>query len=191
MEIINLYDFDKTIYDGDSSVDFFVWCLGKYPIIWLNIPKMVLAAIKYKLKITNKTKMKEVIFSYLKKVPNVDEELELFWAKHKCYIKDFYQKKKHDKDIIISASPEFLLEPICKELKVKKLIASRVNKKTGKFTGLNCHDEEKVKRLSKEYKTYTVKEAYSDSMSDLPILELAKRAYIVKGDKLIEFKETD
>ena len=182
---INLYDFDKTIYDGDSSVDFFVWCLGKYPIIWFNIPKMVLVVIKYKLKITNKTKMKEVIFSYLKKVPNVDQEIELFWESHKCYIKDFYQKKKHDKDIIISASPEFLLEPICKELKVKKLIASRVNKKTGKFTGLNCHDVEKVTRLNKEYKDYIVKESYSDSMSDLPILELAKKAYIVKGDKLI------
>ena len=182
---INLYDFDKTIYDGDSSVDFFVFCLSKHPLIGFNIFKMIWAVLKYKLKLINKTQMKEVIFSFLKKVPNVDKEVELFWQTHKCYIKDFYQKKKHDNDIIISASPEFLLEPICKELKVKKLIGSRVNKKTGKFTGLNCHDVEKVKRLNKEYDKYKVNESYSDSMSDLPILKLAKKAYIVKGDKLL------
>ena len=25
----NIYDFDKTIYDGDSTVDFFLFCLKR------------------------------------------------------------------------------------------------------------------------------------------------------------------
>lgn len=183
--MINLYDFDKTIYAGDSSMDFFFWCAMKNPSIYLNLPKMAWAGFKYKLKLIDKTEMKEVIFSFLKKVKDVDKEVELFWEEHKCYIKDFYLKKKHDKDIIISASPEFLLEGICKELKVKDMIASRVNKKTGNFTGKNCHGEEKVRRLNKKHGEVEVKEAYSDSKSDLPILKLAKKAYYVKGDKIL------
>ena len=189
--MINLYDFDKTIYAGDSSTDFFFWCAMKYPSIYLNFPKMAVAGIKFKLKKISKTEMKEVIFSFLKKVPNVDKEVELFWKDHKCYIKDFYLKKDHKDDVIISASPEFLLEGICEELKVKKLIGSRVNKKTGNFTGKNCHGEEKVRRLNKVYDDYKVKESYSDSKSDDPILKLAKKAFYVKGDKLIPAKFED
>ena len=68
------------------------------------------------------------------------------------------------------------------------MIGSRVNKKTGKFTGLNCHGEEKVRRLNKVYKDIKVNESYSDSRSDIPILKLAKKAFYVKGDKLIETK---
>lgn len=67
-----------------------------------------------------------------------------------------------------------------------KLIGSRVDKKTGKFDGLNCHGEEKVKRLNKEIKDYQVMSAYSDSQSDIPILKLAKKQYLVKGNGIIE-----
>lgn len=185
---INLYDFDKTIYDGDSSTDFFFYSLSKYPKIAMIIPKIVLAGIKYKLKKISKTAMKEVIFSFVKYVPDMDKHIASFWDTHRCYLKDFYMKTKHDKDVIISASPEFLLKSITEELKVMKLIGSRVDIKTGKFKGLNCHGEEKVKRLNKEYKDYEVLSSYSDSLSDIPILKLAKKQYLVKKDKLTKVK---
>lgn len=185
---INLYDFDETIYNGDSSVDFFFYCLKKQPKISKLFFKMLGAAIKYKTKKITKTEMKEVIFSYLQYVPDVDAYLKDFWETHKKNLKSFYLVKDHSKDIIISASPEFLLESICKELQVYMLIASRVDKKTGKFDGLNCHDVEKVRRLNEVISDYTVMESYSDSTSDDPILKLAKKPYYVKGDKLIEAK---
>lgn len=185
---INLYDFDNTIYKGDSSTDFFFWCAMRYPSIYLNIPKIILAAIKHKFNIISKTEMKEEIFRFVKKVPDIDKEVKNFWEEHRCFIKDFYLEKDHKNDVIISASPEFLLEGICAELKVKKLIGSKVNKKTGNFIGKNCHGEEKVKRLKKEYEEFKVKESYSDSKSDIPILKLAKKAFYVKGDKIIPTK---
>ena len=185
---INLYDFDKTIYDGDSSVDFFLFNLRKNPLLILNGFKMIYAIIIYKLGIIDKTKMKVILFSYLKRVKDVDKKVEEFWKTHKKKIKAFYMLKKHDKDVIISASPEFLLEPMVDYLKIKKLIGSKVNKHTGEFDGLNCHDEEKVRRLNEVYKDYEVLESYSDSKADIPILKLAKKAYYVKGNKLIETK---
>ena len=30
---MNVYDFDKTIYKGDSTLDFYFFCLRKKPII--------------------------------------------------------------------------------------------------------------------------------------------------------------
>ncbi len=186
---VNLYDFDNTIYKGDSSTDFFFYSLMRYPSIFKQIPKCLLAAIKYKLKIMTKTEMKEVFFSFLPLIDNIDEHVQSFWKTHSCYIKEFYLKKDHSKDIIISASPEFLLQPIIEELKVLDLIGSRVNKKSGKFQGLNCHGEEKVQRLNKQYSNIEVMRSYSDSKSDIPILKLAKKAYYVKGNKVrrVEF----
>lgn len=182
---INLYDFDKTIYDGDSSVDFFLFNLKKQPLLFFHIFKMIYVLIKNKLKFIDKTEMKIVIFSYLKKIKNIDERVDMFWEKNKKKIKSFYLLKKHDKDIIISASPEFLLNPLKDYLKCKMIIASRVNKKTGEFDGLNCHDEEKVRRLNEVIDNYEVIEAYSDSTADIPILKLANKSFYVKGNKII------
>lgn len=182
---INLYDFDKTIYDGDSSTDFFFYSLTTYPRIILLLPKIIVAGLGCSLHIITKTKMKEVIFSFVKYIPDIDQHIDKFWEEHRCYIKNFYKTKKHNKDIIISASPEFLLMPLKEELGVLDLMASRVDKKTGKFKGLNCHGEEKVRRLNEKYKKYKVLESYSDSKSDIPILRLAKKQFIVRKDKLI------
>ena len=58
--------------------------------------------------------------------------------------------------------------------------------KTGKYDGINCHDVEKVRRLNEKYESYEVMESFSDSLkSDRPILELANKAYLVKGERLI------
>lgn len=184
---VNLYDFDNTIYKGDSSTDFFFYCMMKYPKVITFIPTIIWNAILYKLKIKTKTKFKEKIFSFLNVIPDVDSLVATFWDSHKCYIKDFYKAKKHENDIIISASPEFLLAPITKELKVKDLIASDVDKHTGKFKGLNCYGREKIKRLNKKYKNVEVMEAYSDSISDTPMLEIADKPYIVKGNRIKDF----
>jgi HAD superfamily phosphoserine phosphatase-like hydrolase len=181
---INLYDFDNTIYKGDSSTDFFFYSLMRKPIIIVTIPRIIIRAIKYKLGIINKTTLKEAIFQFLKYI-DTETYVRDFWNTHRKYIKDFYKTTNHESDIIISASPEFLLKPICKELKVKDLIGSIVDENTGKFTGLNCHDEEKVRRLNKKYKNYTVINAYTDSKSDIPILRLATNQYIVRNNKII------
>ena len=186
---INLYDFDKTIYDGDSTADFMKYILKKHPSTIRFMPRMGIAALKYALKIIDKTKMKEEFYSIFSSIDDIDKLLEEFWKTHENKIKDFYLEKDHSNDIIISASPEFLLKPMTDKLKVKDMMASKVNKKTGKYEGINCHDVEKVRRLNEKYSNYKVMESFSDSItSDKPILELAENAYQVKGKKLIKVK---
>ena len=101
---------------------------------------MFLYLIKYKLKLIEKEEMKECFFSIFKKFKNIDKLVEEFWDTHEKNIKDFFKNKKtHKKDIISSASPYFLLEPIAKKYEVYDLFASPVNKKNGKYKGVGAH----------------------------------------------------
>lgn len=180
---MNIYDFDKTIYDGDSSIDFLLFEIKRNKKVFLTLPKTVIYAFLYKLKIIKKIKFKEQYFSFLKYINKIDEEVDAFWKLNKNKIKDFYKKQHKKTDIIISASPFFLLKPICKELNVN-LIATEVDKNTGKFLSENCYGEEKVKRL-KKINIFECDEFYSDSLSDTPLKNISKKAFIVNKEKII------
>jgi phosphoserine phosphatase len=67
------------------------------------------------------------------------------------------------------------------------LIASRVEAQTGAYDGLNCHGEEKVRRMREQYPELEIAGFYSDSRSDTPLAKLARMAYMVKGDALSPF----
>ena len=66
--MINSYDFDGTIYDGDSSVDFYIYSIRKNKKVLLQVPIQLWGTILYLLRIIDKTKFKEYIFSYLKRI---------------------------------------------------------------------------------------------------------------------------
>ena len=82
-----------------------------------------------------------------------------------------------------------MLAPVCEKLGVKALIATKVDRKTGKLSGENCRGAEKVRRLKAQFPDYCVLCAYSDSLTDSPILELAERAYLVRGEKLTPYNK--
>jgi len=188
-----VYDFDGTIYDGDSTFDFIKFLISKKKSILLNIPKMFIYLIKYKLKVIKKEKMKECFFEIFNKFDNIDELVENFWIKNEKNIKRFFKdKKNHKNDIIASASPYFLLEPIANKYKVKDLFASPVDKNTGKYNGINCHGVEKVRLINNKYKDCIIEEMYSDDANaDKPLLELANKSYIVKKDIIIKYEKTN
>ena len=187
MEELNVFDFDKTIYDGDSSIDFYIYALKNN--IWLirYLPVQIYGMFTYKLKIKPKEYFKEKYFSFLKGIKDVDLKVEDFWNKNDKKIKyNIFENKKNM--VVISASPEFLLEPICKQIGVQKLIATKVESKTGKFLGKNCYGEEKVNRLNQEYKSYIINEFYSDSKSDSFLADISKKSFLVNKDKIQYWK---
>lgn len=188
---MNVYDFDGTIYDGDSSIDFYLFCIKKKPsVFYKSIIKQLSGVTLYTVKRISKEDYKEKFFSFLRYIPVNSELLNEFWNVKKQKIKKWYLNQKANSDIIISASPEFLLQPICNRLGVS-LIASKVNPSTGQFTGKNCHGQEKVKRFRELYPNETIDEFYTDSKSDYPFAALAKKAYLVKKSsiKIIQYKD--
>ena len=184
--MINIYDFDKTIYDGDSSIDFFKYCIKINKKCLRILPKLALAIILYLLKIKEKEYLKSVFFSFIKYFSNLDKVVADFWNEHNSKIKDFYLKGRFKTDIIISASPEFLLKPVAKKYNFE-LIATKVDINSGKLIGKNCYGKEKVNRLLEEKRIKKFNKFYSDSLSDTPLSKLANVAYIVKKEEIIEW----
>lgn len=176
---MNVYDFDKTIYDGDSSVDFYLFCLRKYPKILKVILKQIFGILAGSLGIISREKMKELYFSFLVELPYIDKTVEQFWEYKQHRIKLWYLNQKKTDDVIISASPDFLLRPICKKLNIKYLFASKINKYTGKFQGKNCKGKQKVKIFRENFKQFEIEKFYSDSLSDTPMAELSSQAFLV------------
>lgn len=180
---MNIYDFDGTLYDGDSTVDFFLFCLKKHPSLVRFLPKQAWGFLLHGLKRIDRTELKEYFFSFLKGVDG-DKLLEPFWQSHREKIFIWYPDQHRSDDLVISASPEFLLEPICRELGMGGLIASQVNVHTGKFEGPNCKGQEKVRRLRENYGDVPVEKFYSDSMADFPLAQLADKAFLVDKGKI-------
>lgn len=183
---MNVFDFDKTIYDGDSTRDFIFWCFRHRPKTLLSIPRIVYAATRYYVfHVGTKTEFKEKMYRFLKSIRGA-EDVERFWDEKLTGIKPFYREIHKDDDMIISASPEFLLKPLENKLNIT-VIASKVDINTGEYDGLNCYHEEKVRRFREMFPDAEIDEFYSDSYSDEPLALLAKKAYIIDGDTLIDW----
>ena len=183
---MNVYDFDKTIYVNDSTWDFVLWCFRHRPKTLLYLPLAGYAAVRYyTFHVGTKTEFKEKMYRFLKATKG-EEDVERFWNEKIGGIKPFYKQHHRDDDVIISASPEFLLKPLEDKLHIT-VIASRVDIHTGKYTGFNCYHAEKVNRFRQKYGDAHIEEFYSDSYSDEPLALLADKAYIVDGDTLIDW----
>lgn len=181
---VNVFDFDGTIYDGDSTVDFLIYILCRNIRAWKSLPEIIWKTIQYKLGRVSLNAYKEKFYSFIKYIDSLDDEVDRFWQIKQKKIKHWYIEMKKNTDVIISASPQWLLEPIAKRLEVE-LIASLVDPKTGKLLSENCKGQEKVRRFASIYGKECIDKFYSDSKSDLPMAKLAKEAYIVKGNKII------
>ncbi len=186
-EIMNVYDFDKTIYDGDSTADFYLFSLKRHKKIVTLAPSLFGAVVRfYVFKKGSKTDFKQVMYRFLR-FCDIDRDVSDFWEINQKKIKKYYLEQKKSDDVIISASPEFLLEPIADKLGISALMASRVDKHTGIYDGVNCHGKEKVRRFYEKFPDGRIDEFYSDSYSDSPLAEIADKAYLVKKEELTEW----
>ena len=185
---MNTYDFDKTIYRNDSSADFFLFCLGRHPGAVLRVlPRISVKGIKYFFNKCDFHELKESVFSFLKYIPDITETVNLFWKEKWNGIGQWYLQQKRDDDVIISASPEFIVSPVGKKLGVE-VIATKMNKKTGKLLGRNCHDKEKVRRFLEKHPGAKTEAFYSDSDNDTPMARFAEKAFKVDNGKIRPWK---
>ena len=70
--MMNIYDFDGTIYDGDSSIDFYKYCIRVNKKCLLILPKLIVSIVLYLLKIKEKEYLKSVFFFFFKYFENID-----------------------------------------------------------------------------------------------------------------------
>ena len=186
---VNVYDFDGTIYNGDSSVDIYFFLLKRYPKLIAYFPKQILGMVRYKLHLSSKEEMKEMYFSFLKGVQTDKTFVDDFWKQNQNKIKEWYLNQKRKDDVIISASPEFLLKPICDILGIDNLIATKVELSSGKFLSKNCQGVEKVVRFKESFSEAEIEAFYSDSKSDIYMAKLATKAFRVKKNGIMDWEQ--
>lgn len=180
---MNVYDFDGTLYDGDSSVDFLLFCLRRRPATVAALPTFFAAGVRFALGQICRTQLKEAYFSFLFRVPQPERAARDFWDARWGKIRPSLTGAIAPGDVIASASPRFLLEPACERLGVTRLVASEVDPATGRFLSPNCRGQEKATRLLDFLSDERIDGFYSDSVSaDSPSAALAKSAWLVLKD---------
>lgn len=189
---IDIYDFDKTIVPFDSGSLFCLYCVVHYPWIILLLPLEAVGALLMFCRIISFTSFKRLCFIFVPFIP-LDRAVKGFWDRYENRVhKWFFKRNRHA--VVISASPDFLLEEIHNRLGFEDLICTRHNRKTGAIIGKNCRDEEKVRRLYELYDRDEIRviDVYSDSLKhDEPIFSLGENCYhVVNGERMpFEFRK--
>ena len=168
---MRVYDFDGTIYDGDSTMDFYLYSLCKHPELVRFAPFQLFAVLFHAIGWLDTTAMKERFFCFLKGLQTADELAETFWEARQSKIMNWYLERMEKTDLVISASPEFLLKPICRRLGIRPPIATLVNQENGQIQGKNCKGTEKVHRFLEKFPNESICQFYSDSLTDAPLVK--------------------
>ena len=98
---MNVYDFDDTIFRGDSTRAFWAYCLKRAPGLARFLPRQCAAAVRYALGRTAKEAFKEAFFSFLQGVPDADAWAEDFWRTHERRFRPWYLAQKQPDDLVV------------------------------------------------------------------------------------------
>ena len=174
---MDVYDFDGTLCEGDSTANFVKWCAKRYPRVALTLPRAgIMAFACYKLHVIDKTTFKSHLYRFLRHIPDIECEVKRFWKANAVNFGGPCTPKAGD--LVISAGPEFLLRNVCMQRGLQ-LIASRVDPHTGRVLGPNCSGEEKVVRYRERFGCTAIEHFYSDSRNDDPLAAIADEAWLV------------
>ena len=130
-------------------------------------------------------------FSYLGKVDDLDAQIERFWDKHEKNVLAWYLAQKRPDDLIISASPACIIEPIAKRLGVQ-FVATEYDREYGVFLNNLMMAKEKAKYII-DRGFPVIENFYSDSLMDTPPALCAEKAHLVtnKASTVIDWPDLD
>ena len=186
-----LFDFDKTLTDGDSFYRFIVFTNNKSRIVAGFISLLPWLA-GYKAGILSNNYVKEKVIRWFFK----GEQKESFSWKCREFVKqdlvniekkvamerlNWHQKSGH-KIIVVSASIEDYLHPWCNIHNIEGIgtkLETENGRLTGNFATPNCYGYEKIRRLQEniDLEKYHPVYAYGDSPGDYEMLALADYPY--------------
>ena len=188
-ETVAVFDFDGTITQQDTLLEFIKFSRGKrrfYFGFLLFSPLLV----AMKLKLYPNGKAKQRLFSYFYKGTAI-EKFNSWCRAFRSEIdkvvrpKALEALKAHrengDKVVIISASIENWIKPWAEQAGIATVLATKIetdknNLLTGKFLTKNCYGQEKVNRLLEELPNRSDYRlvVYGDSLGDRELIEFAE-----------------
>lgn len=187
---MRVFDFDNTIYDGESVIDFYLFSIKKKPSVLKYAYAVLYHFIKYKLRLTDMNDMYKVsekyAAAYVSEFDNIDDLVKEFWDGHVHKIKSWY--KSEEDDVILTASLNLIMVPLCERIGIKHCICSEFDLETMTVTHINFSHNKKEIFRKKFGEDIMIDEFYTDHTADKPMFEISKNVFWVKGNKIKKVK---
>ena len=198
------FDLDGTISRRDTFKEILFFTLLVRPIRLTLIPFSLIDFLLYKLKIISNTEVKKGllkrVFSSMEcnKLEIISNRYTRFFLKHNVHIDALSAIEKHkakgDFLVLVTASFDFYVESLGRELGFDFIISTRAeisgSKLTGIIDGENCYGEEKINRINQSLNLsdYREKICYTDHHSDIPLLNSCDKKFVVNPSSVFRAK---
>ena len=163
---MKVFDFDNTLYRGESSVEFSFYMIKHNKKILLHVPVILFSLIGYKLCLLKKERLETIINNFFAAVLDNTEYTDML-------------KLIEPDDVIISASPIILLDGIREILNTENIVGTEVDLERKRITWFNFGDN-KVKRYKELYGDRKIDAFYTDSYNDKDMMDISDEVFIVK-----------
>lgn len=185
---MNVFDYDGTIMHGDTEDYFRAYVYKHFKLKLRHRFELRLFDLLWKLRLVTAQCYRTHTYPYITYIPNLDKVVVDFWNEHEKDIFPYYYEIHQDDDVVVSATPRILLEEIMKRLKIKNLIATELDLKTGKIIGKLCRGKNKVEKYNEVFNKKPIENYYFDQDHDMYLMEYAKNGYRVFDGKLTKVK---
>lgn len=180
---MQVFDFDNTLYKGESGFDFAMYIIRRKPSLLKLLPRILKILKDYKSVSMTEDEFRERLSSLID-LTNLTKDtilnyLDDFWMKNRSKLYKNVLEKVSKKDVIVTASPTFMLEPIKYLLGTDRIIGTEFDLDARAINYLNF-SHNKVKKFKEEYPHKSIKNLYTDSFNDAPLMQISKNVYLVK-----------
>ena len=183
------FDFDKTLTLKDTNLDFFKFAGKKQKLFELRFSIFFLFKVLRRMRLISNTYLKNLgILLFLKNYSREEyisvarDFARVIQLNHKVKeILHEYRSEKHHV-IIITASLSDYVRPLFPNIEI---IGSEIDFSNGKLKlKKHCYKEYKIECL-KNAGTKKIDVLYTDSLSDIPLVKISSKIYLVTKHKLI------
>ncbi|GGO03154.1 HAD family hydrolase [Saccharibacillus kuerlensis] len=191
-----IFDLDKTVIGRDSMFEFVRYGIRRSPSGLLRLPLIAGHSVLFKLGLMRAETAKQSYFYAINRM--TESDLEHFYESHLSQTiypqaKEEMRRRKEEgyHVLLVTASPHAYAQYFGRLPWVDDVIGTRLKPGadghgyTSRIDGPNCKGEEKVRRIQQylEEKGLEIDAdqscAYSDSLSDMPVMELVRHRYFV------------
>lgn len=188
---MKVFDFDNTLYFGESAIDFVLFLIKKNKKILLWVPTIFFGLLKYKLCLISKERIEKITNDFMESViknrKDIEDKVDEFWHKYGKNLNIELINQIEKEDAIITAGPSFLIEKIKDCLKTANIICSNIDLETKKVISFNF-GENKVKSFYEKYGDKSIESFYTDSFNDQAMMNISQKVFLVKRKKIKQIK---
>lgn len=146
---VDIYDFDKTVVPFDSALKYWGFCMVHNPWIILLLPFQFIWGMMMLTHIISVRTCKKVAFLYIRLINN-EKNVKKYWDKYEKYVYDWFKPENRKRTtVLISASPDFLIEEIARRMNVDYVICTTHDRKHGIMRSEVCRQRRKGQKVQR------------------------------------------